>query len=230
MQLWPIFIASLLGSTHCAAMCGGLASYCSSFCNKKFNINYHLGRLSSYLILGAIAGQLGQSIEKYSKLQGIISIITGGFLISWGILYLLDKSEFVKSKLGSSYVTSKLSKTFATLISKFIGNDPKLWSRRAYLVGFFTAFMPCGWLYAFVLVSANAGSAIQGMATMLVFWLGTVPALIFVGEFSKKLSISLRRFSPTLVAIMLIIAGLYSIGVRDPISKLSGNKTEMKCH
>lgn len=230
MQLWSIFIASILGSTHCAAMCGGLASYCSSFCNKRFNINYHLGRLSSYLVLGAGAGLIGTSIDKYSKLQGLISLITGCFLIIWGILFLIGKSEFVKSKLGSRFFTTKLSKTFSMLIANFIGNDPKLWQRRSFLVGFFSAFMPCGWLYAFVLVSAAAGSVLQSIAIMFVFWLGTLPALIFVGEFSKKISFSLRKFSPTLVAIILIIAGLYSIGVRDPISKLSGNKTEMKCH
>lgn len=233
MQLWSVFIASLLGSAHCAAMCGGLASFCSGFCAKKFNYNYHLGRLSSYLILGATAGMLGASVDRFYKFehsQSIVSLITGGFLILWGLLYLVGKVERVKKMLGANIISSKLSNTFKKLIESFVGNDPKQWSKRSYLVGFFSAFMPCGWLYAFVLVSASTGSVLTAMLTMFVFWLGTVPALIFVGEVSKGFSNRVRKYSPCLVAIVLILAGLSSVGVRQPLAKLMGKKAEMSCH
>ncbi len=55
--------ASLLGSPHCAAMCGGFVCFFSGQQDAKpsqlTHATYHLGRLISYALLGVAAGVAG---------------------------------------------------------------------------------------------------------------------------------------------------------------------------
>src|ERR1035438_5341132 len=52
-----VFIAGILGSHHCVAMCGGLASSLGK--SQIANLTYQFGRLFGYLALGALAACLG---------------------------------------------------------------------------------------------------------------------------------------------------------------------------
>jgi sulfite exporter TauE/SafE len=82
---------------------------------------------------------------------------------------------------------------------------------RAGVVGLLSGFLPCGWLWAFVVTAAGSGSALKGMAVMTAFWAGTVPALVAVGLGAQLVSAPLRRHVPTVTAILLVCLGLYAI-------------------
>ncbi|HEX9047786.1 MAG TPA: sulfite exporter TauE/SafE family protein, partial [Verrucomicrobiae bacterium] len=81
----------VLGSLHCAAMCGPLllALPVSSGQPGRFlagRMVYQLGRISTYCLLGVIAGLLGKSVF-VAGLQRWISIVLGvailaGFLLA----------------------------------------------------------------------------------------------------------------------------------------------------
>ncbi len=58
-----LFITAFLGSWHCAAMCGPIACLAQ---NRGQLISYQLGRLTSYSLLGALAGALGQALFRHS--------------------------------------------------------------------------------------------------------------------------------------------------------------------
>jgi sulfite exporter TauE/SafE len=69
-----------LGSTHCIGMCGGIASIVtfnkSSFTNQLSlrttlirTFAYNLGRISSYMIAGLLAGVLGSTVIAASVLS-----------------------------------------------------------------------------------------------------------------------------------------------------------------
>src|SRR5512147_2238564 len=52
------FVAGLLGSLHCVGMCGAFAASCARARGGLFA--WHLGRVATYTLLGALAGSLGR--------------------------------------------------------------------------------------------------------------------------------------------------------------------------
>jgi sulfite exporter TauE/SafE len=96
-----------------------------------------------------------------------------------------------------------------------------------------SGLLPCGWLYAYVLIAASTQNPLSGVIIMGVFWLGTVPALIIFARILKKLnSIWLKRI-PKITALIIILLGLMTISGRVSMieESNSGNKTAtMSCH
>ena len=84
--LVAILFATLTGSFHCAGMCGAfvtIASGSSADPLKKSlsqQMAYHLGRLITYLALGAFAGALGSLLNITAKLAGLqpVAMILAG--------------------------------------------------------------------------------------------------------------------------------------------------------
>ena len=95
MSLFAVLLASFLGSSHCAAMCGGFVAFysCQSGSHDKVSSErhsallprfahqfahrfahhaaYHCGRLLTYSLLGALAGIVGGSLDSLGILLGI---------------------------------------------------------------------------------------------------------------------------------------------------------------
>jgi hypothetical protein len=85
---------------------------------------------------------------------------------------------------------------------------------RALVIGLLTALLPCGWLYAFAIIAAGAGSAVWGAAVMAAFWAGTVPVLVSLGVGVQALTGALGRRLPLATALILVVLGLYTVGDR----------------
>ncbi len=91
---------------------------------------------------------------------------------------------------------------------------------RALAVGLLSAILPCGWLWAFVITAAGAGTPLGGAAVMAAFWAGTVPILLAVGFGAQAAALPFRRHAPLLTAVLLVIIGVVAI-VRRPDTTLS---------
>ena len=89
---------------------------------------------------------------------------------------------------------------------------------RALSIGLLTAFLPCGWLYAFAIVAAGTSSLLWGAAVMAAFWLGTVPILVSVGTAVQTFSGTLGRRIPLATAILIVVLGLGTIAERFVLS------------
>lgn len=66
MELWTAFLLGLVGSAHCAGMCGPLALALPATGNTRGTflagrLLYNAGRLVTYAALGAAFGLLGQT-------------------------------------------------------------------------------------------------------------------------------------------------------------------------
>ena len=85
---------------------------------------------------------------------------------------------------------------------------------RALVIGLLTGCLPCGWLYAFVVTAAGTGTATAGAATMAVFWLGTLPAMVSLALGVRALAGPLRRHVPAACAVALILVGLFAVAGR----------------
>ncbi len=201
ISLFPfaVLFASLLGSWHCAGMCGPIA--CSAGLQGQSH-SYHFGRLCSYCLLGLIAGGLGQSLtsEKLMPYRYTGAFMMGILLVNLGIGFFFGWSWPEK-------LISRFGKNFFRSLLPFLSQR----KNQKFLLGFFTAFLPCGWLYSFVFIAVATKSVWLGFVTMVIFWAGTVPALMLMSAGFRRLilipQITIRRT----LGIFFIFAGIYSI-------------------
>lgn len=190
-----ILLASFLGSLHCVGMCGGLIL--ASTTDIKSNMTYHIGRLLGYLFLGYFSGTLGHTLQHFSW----VSTVMGLSFIGIALLSLVKTPDFqipILSKLVFKGLLSVRSKLSSSLY--------------AFLVGLGSLFLPCGWLYTFVLAVSQTKSAWMGAAFMAMFWLGTLPALTLGAWLIKG---SLKRWSKPISIIIYLIAGLTTLWFRS---------------
>lgn len=218
-----VLTASLIGSPHCAAMCGGFAAMsCNSATPRTGQLLYNFGRMVAYVFLGALAGFIGGRANLGGHNFGVhhlASLFSGALLILWGAGMLLGNFRRGLAPDLSSRLSSFVVKTLR------IGTDSLF---APFLLGISSAFLPCGWLYTYVAVAGGTGSASTGMAVMTFFWLGTLPMLLTIGGLSRIVSSPLKKFAPTLTSLLIIAAGFFSLF--DHISLIQGTTSETSCH
>lgn len=205
--LIPIFIASILGSAHCAGMCGGFVAWYSHGSERHVipHALYSLGRLLTYLTLGVAAAWAGQSIDNASPVARLSALIIGVALIAAGISKILG---------WQLPIARKYSSALAPTLGKFMKRLPSIPLRlRPLLIGVVTTLLPCGWLYGFVGLAMASADVGQAVLIMTVFWAGTLPVMLTLGFFSRLLTRRLSTFVPRLTGILLVLSGLLSLAL-----------------
>jgi uncharacterized protein len=210
--LAAVFVASLLGSLHCAGMCGPFVAFATLHPkgvtpkptrSSRLQLAYHCSRLLAYLLLGALAGAFGATLNLGGAWLGVgrlAGIIAGVFLVVAGLSRLLTIS-------GLRLPTWPGSRLIQRWVAAGHGAAAK-WTplRRASLIGLLTAVLPCGWLYTFVAIAAGTGHVVYGATVLFVFWCGTVPILAGIGAGLGQ--VVLRAGRPFQWAIALVVMGL----------------------
>jgi sulfite exporter TauE/SafE len=183
-----LFMVGLAGSVaHCVAMCGpfvlaqmplaGGAKGVRTLMRGAL-IPYHLGRATSYTLLGAVAGGFGRGLAQAFP-HGRLAL--GGFLMIGAGLFLAQ----ALGGLGLLPIASKgtgLSTSAGTALARIV--QPLLLRRDAlagYALGVALGFLPCGLLYGALAAAAGTGSALAGALAMAAFTASTVPALVAIG-------------------------------------------------
>lgn len=212
-----VFVAALLGSVHCAGMCGSFACLASGGDASHgraalgSTAAYNAGRLLSYLTLGAIAGAAGAGLDQLGAVAGFTrpaAVAAGVLLILWGLASLLATFGL---RLPALAVPPALASRIARGVRAVQQRPPAV---RGLAIGLLTAALPCGWLYAFVATSAAAGSALGGATVMAAFWTGTVPMMVAVGLGAQRLLGPARRHLPAFTAVVLVVLGTLTVAGR----------------
>jgi len=211
-----LFVAGVAGSAmHCAPMCGGfvLAQTSSRLARipaaglcefhrlrSAVLLPYHLGRLTSYGVLGALAGRV-------AGLGGAAPflLLAGAMLFVAFALRRLAWLERAPAGWG---------RAIARLAQSVVRYLPREYAASSYVLGVVLGFLPCGFLYAALLAAAGASTPALGAAAMLAFGLGTVPALVVVGYAGQMAGLRwngmVRRAAPALMAgnavLLLVLA------------------------
>jgi uncharacterized protein len=212
ISILSIITIAFLGSFgHCVGMCGGIViAYSStkirSEWSKKIQAIAHLlysfGRITTYMILGALFGLVGGVVTFDNMTSGIFLLITGLMMVLVG-LSLMGKIKFLTVLEHSCSKSPLYQNTFKSLL----GSD-SLFS--FYLLGMLNGLLPCGFVYVFAITAASTGSAFWGAFVMLIFGLSTIPSLFslgfFVGLFKQS---NLRDLFIKLASILVIAFGIY---------------------
>ena len=191
----------LLGSLHCAAMCGPLmlALPVPPGGPARFVVGrvvYQLGRIATYCLLGILAGLVGKSLF-VAGFQRWLSIalglaVLGGFLISKKVALSAPVVQFVaKLKLAMSMQLRRRS------------------FRSLALLGLLNGLLPCGLVYVALAGAVSHGSILSGIGFMAVFGLGTTPMMLGISLSGKFFPIGLRlRLRSAIPVGVCLLAGL----------------------
>jgi sulfite exporter TauE/SafE len=217
-----VLVASLLGSVHCAGMCGAFLAVAvageSGPGPAALHAAYNLGRLTTYTTLGVIAGSVGAALDLGGSMVGVqqvAAVLAGVMMVGIGVVAILRYSGVRVVKVGVPGAMQRL----ALKGHRAAAALPPV--RRAAAVGLLTTLLPCGWLYAFVITAAGTGSPVWGAATMAAFWVGTLPVMIGLGVGLQALTGPLRRHLPLLTSLLLVGVGLWTVAGRLPIVGMS---------
>ena len=231
-----ILTASLLGSVHCAAMCGGFVCLYAGAPNADHapmrsqltsHALYNVGRLASYLLLGALAGWIGAGITSVGAWAGLAhaaTIVAGALMIGWGISSIAAQRG-VRLGVAPTGVPLGWQRALGRVLQRVRGQPMSV---RALFTGLGTTLLPCGWLYVFVATAGGTGSVRDGMLVMTVFWLGTVPAMVAVGVGAQRVFGPFRRRLPTLGAMTVMLMGVLALSGR--LSMATGGMSHDMSH
>lgn len=204
-SLLLVFTTGLMSAAHCMGMCGGIITAVTLQSKRSAllsNLLYHIGRGCSYTVFGIALGLVGSFVDvaaAWSGMKGTTSIVGGCLLLLW----VWRKIQIPHMEHVSAHVHARLIK----VVKYFRGGD------RFYLLmtGIAFGFIPCGLTYAMGMQAAATGSWYAGGLTMLVFSLGTLPALALTASISAIASKHWRRLMYKLGNAAAILIGLLSI-------------------
>jgi uncharacterized protein len=224
MSIFTGLIIGFVGSFHCVGMCGpiAIALPVPNSNNIKFFIGriiYNLGRIISYTLMGLLFGFIGKKL-RISGLQQILSISLGIIIIAT----VITPQKYRNKILAINFIQKILVPLRSSIGSLF-----KQKSYASFLsIGFMNGFLPCGFVYVGLAVAISMGNPLNGMLFMIMFGLGTFPAMFGVSIFGKFINFDLRRrlskLTPVFaifLATLFIIRGM-NLGIPYLSPKISG--------
>jgi sulfite exporter TauE/SafE len=208
LELGLIAALGFLGSFgHCVGMCGpitvafALAAQPSANMTQPgeppprreqfwFHLCLNVGRLASYVLVGAAIGGLGSVLVAGGQMAGIGSLLRRGIaLLTGGLLILIGLRQVAPHLLPPLPLLHPLQGALHTRLQQAMSQTST--ARRWWtplLLGLAWGLIPCGFLYTAQIKAAETSSVLAGAATMLAFGLGTMPMMVGLGTYSAWLS------------------------------------------
>lgn len=223
-----LFAAGLVGGlSHCAGMCGPfvlsqVAARQGSIPAARMRdfhrltgaalLPYHLGRATTYMLLGAVAALLAGSLIDGVGLRwlaGALLLLAALFFLGYGLARLglrpAGPAGSAGPAAGDGWWSRHLGRCARPLFA-----SPQGW--RGYLLGITLGFIPCGLLYGALAAASASGDPLAGALAMAAFAAGTLPALFAIGAFgslaARRWRAATARVSP---ALMIANAGFLTV-------------------
>ena len=216
------FVTGFISSFgHCLGMCGGIVAIYSarqaalataagsqpSLVSRIVSfLPIHLGRITTYTFFGALIGLAGSLLDRASGMmgwQGAFSVLVGiaMFLVSLSLMGILPPIEIaLASMIGSNSPMTHMRGLFG---------------KRSFFstltLGILWGFLPCGLVFAMLVLAARTQTVLGGALTMLAFGLGTVPTLLGFGLAANLLSPKLRGGLQKFAALLIMLFAVQTI-------------------
>ncbi len=219
--LFGLAAAGAAGSAvHCLPMCGPFvlgqvadrmarlpAARLHEGCrlSQGLLLPYHLGRLTTYAALGAAAAGFGGVLAHlpwFGRLRVALLILAASLFLAHALARLRPATP------GAAALGRLLRRATARLDrGSAVGT---------YALGVALGCLPCGFLYAALVVAAAAPSVLLGGLAMLAFGLGTVPLLAAIGiaghATGRRFASLAARFAPVVLAVNAGFLLLLAVG------------------
>jgi hypothetical protein len=213
-----MLMAGLLGGFgHCIGMCGPIVAALSlgdSRCGMRHHLLYNIGRVTTYTLLGALVGVTGSFLALTASIgsfQTAVMALTGLCIVLMGLVSA-GWLPVGKSLTGCTPTMPIVRKAMALFSGP---RSTGAWFPMGVVLG----FLPCGLTYTALLTAARAAmeapdhfaGMVRGSSLMLLFGIGTTPALLLVGKAAGILSEKSRRRFFRLASLIMIGTGVWFI-------------------
>lgn len=211
MTLGLVFLIGLVASvSSCMAITGGLLLAIASKLDEAMvgqgtarrllpHLAFNAGRILSYTAFGALIGWLGASLTLSPTASAAVTLVASALMIAIGLQMLGVTPPITDFLRISDATTSRMHRLVASRSTV-----------AAFVLGAGTFFLPCGFTLALQLYVLARGDALQGAMTMLVFALGTLPALL---SLSAVAFVGARIRGPVLrfAGAAIVVLGAFNI-------------------
>lgn len=157
------FLMGLGGIPHCTAMCGAA---CALAFPRGLSLVTWLGRLLGYALLGALAAFSAGTVSQWGR---EVAMLKPMWVMAQVVVVILGVYLVVRGRMPAALEGAGQA-AYHRLRRWVLDHKPELphgfWG---LLGGLAWAFLPCGLLYAALMVSALASDAVGGAAVMLAF-------------------------------------------------------------
>ena len=217
-----LLVAGLVGGVmHCAPMCGALvlgqagdrlarlpvARLCElQRVRSALLLPYHLGRITTYALLGWLAATAGGWLGDLPWLTHVRTLLLGLAAVAFLLVAItgLGFAPFWRApQLPISLHRLLMS---LALRARALGGFP---------LGLVLGLIPCGMIYAALAVAGAGHDPLAGATAMAAFGLGTAPALIGVGLAGHAAGSRFRplanRVQPYLMMVSAFFLGALAI-------------------
>ncbi len=215
LAVFTAFSLGLLGSLHCVSMCGGISCALAGTGSVKKSkpaqlamlLTYNSGRIISYSLAGIILGSGSLAlIDHWQQLSVVLRGIAGVLLIAMG-LYVAGISRLLVHLESLAF---RLWQRVQPMSAVKANSDSPL---GLFILGMIWGWLPCGLVYSTLLWAGALGAG--GVATaslMVVFGLGTLPAMLLTGLFADLLRNFVQAKSVRWVAgFCIIMYGVWTL-------------------
>lgn len=229
--LTAALLMGFLGSPHCLGMCGGLvAAFGLSMTDvspakrRALIATYHFGRLTSYALLGLIAGLIGTALlTPFMTSNNLPRILLGLVLVFIGVTMLgapfLNKLERVGMRFWQ-WLAPLRKKVF-----------PLTTFPRALMAGLLWGFLPCGLVYGALMMAVVGHSVSTGALLMFAFGLGTIPMLVATHKTVNWIRNHIGRLRLRQInGAVMVLSGLAVIAVPIMMNTMHGDHSGHMMH
>lgn len=214
IDLGLVFTLGLLGSVHCAGMCGGFVIALTHAPGSRLSAQtahgwYYAGKTAMYMLLGALAGGLGGGVMALlGPLQTGLSIALAVGMVVVG-LSLLGWLRALPGAFGFGNA-AWLSNAMGRVLQR------RGWQGAAGL-GLLNGLLPCALVYGLLVKAATTGSVMGGAVTMGVFGIATIPALLLTERMAWLSKGLWRTRANRVAAVLLILFGMVTLLRATPL-------------
>lgn len=198
-MLISALILGLLGSLHCAGMCGPLAlalpqTSGSGVSYLTGRVCYNVGRVVTYVVLGLLFGLVGQTFV-VAGVQQWASIALGAVLLC-GLA--------ASKRLAVAQPVTRVLQIIKTRMGRLLKERSIL---ALGTLGALNGLLPCGLVYVACAGATASGSMLSGAEYMLVFGLGTVPMMLGISLSGRLVPVTLRLRLRSLIPVSVFMLG-----------------------
>ncbi len=191
-----ISLLALAGAPHCLGMCGGFAAAAAE--HPGGSSLYTLGRIGTYMVLGAIAGVAGRWIPGPSWVATTVGAIWIGFMAA---------------SLGGWVPEPRIRLPGLALLATALRGRSGLFA--SFGLGVLNGLLPCGLLYGALALPVAARGALEGALLMGLFGIWTTLPLSLAASAFREVLRQRPRLRPWL-ALLVLVSGLAGLGMRAP--------------
>ncbi|MBV7538218.1 sulfite exporter TauE/SafE family protein [Duganella sp. sic0402] len=226
-QLLPVFVVGLAGSIHCAGMCGGIVTAMSTAARPRPEppravipiaaartqasalphvLAYNAGRISSYMMAGALAGGLAGGARNMATVAGVqigFYWLANLMLVALGLYLMNAWRGLAVLEQGGRVLWQRAQPVIGPAMKNLMPADT---APKSFALGALWGWLPCGMVYSALTTAMLSSSAASGAAVMLAFGLGTLPMLTSLGLLGARMQQAMQRRSVRIVCGLLVLA------------------------